>query len=139
MVLLGDSGYPLEPWVITPFRSTTENSNESFFNAQHSKGRSIIERTFGLLKARFRCLLAARELHYTPKKAVQLLNVCCALHNICLLYNVQLQNEDIPIPIYEDTPSTSSNDDLPTTSSSSNFTNIAKNIRNEIMNNMQRS
>lgn len=48
---------------------------------------------FGVLKGRFRCLLAARELHYVPEKVAQILNVCCALHNICLEHNVELPPE----------------------------------------------
>lgn len=87
--ILGDAGYPLEPWLITPFRSPEQFSCESNFNKAHAKARNIVERTIGLLKNRFRCLLGARQLHYSPKKAVQFVNVCCALHNICIYFNVE--------------------------------------------------
>ncbi|XP_017467553.1 PREDICTED: putative nuclease HARBI1 isoform X2 [Rhagoletis zephyria] len=80
---LGDSGYPLEAG--------------GRFNHCHAKGRSIIERVFGILKGRFRCPLAARELHYTPQKVSAIMNVCCALHNICLQFKAELQpSEDFP-------------------------------------------
>ncbi|KAJ0179164.1 hypothetical protein K1T71_004876 [Dendrolimus kikuchii] len=35
-----------------------------------------------VLKARFRCLLAARALHYNPVTAGKIVNACCVLHNI---------------------------------------------------------
>lgn len=95
--MLGDSGYPLEPWIVTPFRSAAEGSREASFNTIHSKTRNIIERCIGLLKARFRCLLGAREMHYAPIKASQIINVCAMLHNICLHFKVpfHLQNETV--------------------------------------------
>ncbi|XP_018786952.1 PREDICTED: putative nuclease HARBI1 [Bactrocera latifrons] len=80
--LIGDSGYPLEPWLLAPYRNAEENSLESLHNEKFTKAKSIIERVFGILKSRFR-------LQYAPKKVVKILNVCCALHNICLIYNVE--------------------------------------------------
>uniref|UniRef100_A0A1I8NJ28 DDE Tnp4 domain-containing protein n=1 Tax=Musca domestica TaxID=7370 RepID=A0A1I8NJ28_MUSDO len=85
----GDSGYPFEPWILTQYRSANEHSTESRFNKRFCKTRSIIELVFGVLKERFRCLLTARELHYAPEKVAHILNVCCALHNICLVHNVE--------------------------------------------------
>ncbi|XP_055839901.1 putative nuclease HARBI1 [Episyrphus balteatus] len=85
--LLGDSGYALEPWLMTPFRTPRTQSVESCFNTSHKKAKNIVERTIGLLKSRFRCLLGARQLHYEPMKAAQIVNVCCALHNICLFFD----------------------------------------------------
>ncbi|XP_058821147.1 putative nuclease HARBI1 [Topomyia yanbarensis] len=85
--ILGDAGYPSEPWLVAPFRAAEEGSAESDFNQRHALGRGIIERSIGVLKNRFRCILGARQLHYVPKKAAQIINVCCALHNICLEYD----------------------------------------------------
>lgn len=52
-LLLGDSGYPLKPWLMTPFNNPSHDS-ETRYNASHGKTRNIIERAFGVLKSRFR-------------------------------------------------------------------------------------
>lgn len=70
---------------MVPYRADIGNER---FNYKHSQCRNIIERCIGLLKSRFRCLLKARELHYTPEKVCQIINVCVMLHNMCLKYNV---------------------------------------------------
>lgn len=133
---LGDSGYPLEPWILTPYRNAAEASAEALFNEKFSKARSLVERVFGVMKGRFRCLLAARELHYDPPKVVRIMNVCCALHNICCEFNVELPTEEI----VESEHLPQSNNNIPNSSnynsSSNNYTNIARNIRDEIKNNM---
>lgn len=92
---VGDAGYPLEPYIMTPYRSAQEGSPEAIFNVKHAKARNIVERTIGVLKNRFRCLLGARQLHYKPCKATQITNVCVALHNICIAYGVDTCIEHI--------------------------------------------
>ncbi|XP_065093820.1 putative nuclease HARBI1 [Ochlerotatus camptorhynchus] len=96
--LLGDAGYPLKPYLITPFRSSTgvpSSPMQTKFNEIHSKTRLIIERTVGVLKSVFRCTLGARQLHYKPEKAARIVNVCCALHNLRIQFNVPVDERDL--------------------------------------------
>lgn len=81
--MTGDSGYPLREYLLTPVGNAVEDSPEGRFNAVHKRARSTIERTFGILKGRWRCLLAARELHYDSDRAGKIILACCVLHNMC--------------------------------------------------------
>ncbi|KAG0421325.1 hypothetical protein HPB47_002776 [Ixodes persulcatus] len=55
--LLGDSGYPLEPWLLNPVPGNPAvGSDEARFNQAHRSTRSVVERCIGMLKNRFRCL-----------------------------------------------------------------------------------
>ncbi|XP_061391094.1 putative nuclease HARBI1, partial [Musca vetustissima] len=97
--LLGDSGYGLEPYIITPYRNPEFNTVEHRFNRRHCAARNIVERTIGNLKSRFRCLQMA--LPYTPLKVSQIVNVCCSLHNICKHFNLPM-DEEVVIPSSSD-------------------------------------
>ncbi|KAM7309526.1 putative nuclease HARBI1 isoform X1 [Ixodes scapularis] len=83
--LLGDSGYALEPWLITPVPGahTTSTASGRFNKADFSM-RSVVERCIGLLKSRFRCLQRHRALYYHPTTATAIIMACAVLHNICL-------------------------------------------------------
>lgn len=85
--ILGDSGYPLQPWLLTPYANPV-SAQQIKFNEKHISTRNVIERCNGVLKNRFRCLSADNVLRYSPLKVSKIINVCCALHNICLEENV---------------------------------------------------
>lgn len=91
--LLGDSGYPLKPYLMTPYKNPDYGTARHTFNQRHSSARNIVERTIGVLKSRFRCLQTI--LPYVPSKVVTIVNVCCALHNICKHYDISLDEEAI--------------------------------------------
>lgn len=84
--LLGDSGYPLEPWLTTPVPGhPAERTPEGRFNVAHASARSVVERCIGLLKSRLRCLQRYRSLHYhQPDWAATIIAACAALHSIAL-------------------------------------------------------
>ncbi|XP_008182278.1 putative nuclease HARBI1 [Acyrthosiphon pisum] len=93
-MLLGDSGYALRAWLLTPFLDPRPDTPEANYNDVICKARSTIERCNGVLKMRFRCLLKHRTLHYAPNKASKIINSCVVLHNLCIMDNIPLYNED---------------------------------------------
>nr|XP_054921826.1 putative nuclease HARBI1 [Dermacentor andersoni] len=83
--LLGDSGYPLEPWLLTPVPGHPPvHTAEGQYNTAHAAMRSVVERCIGLLKSRFRCLQRYRTLLYEPERAANIVAACAVLHNLRL-------------------------------------------------------
>lgn len=92
--LLGDSGYPLQPILMTPFLNPENDSPEFRYNYSHIRVRNCIERCIGVLKNRFRCLLRERVARYSPQFVGKLVNTCAVLHNICIDFNIDIHNLD---------------------------------------------
>lgn len=68
--LLGDSAYPLMPWLLTPVRNP-ENRAERMYNSHHRRMRQRIEGTFSRWKMRWQCLHREGKLCFpTPLKAL---------------------------------------------------------------------
>lgn len=86
----GDSGYPRRPWLMTPILNAAQGSREELYTQRHVQARNCIERCFGLLKERWRCLLKDRVLHYHPSVASKIITACCVLHNMSLTPHLQL-------------------------------------------------
>lgn len=87
--LLGDSGYALRPWLLTPLGDPFEEP-EKRYNRAHKSTRTIIEHVNGILKQRFRCCSKYRVMHYHPEVASKIINTCCVLHNMCMEHKVPL-------------------------------------------------
>ncbi|KAH7933771.1 hypothetical protein HPB49_017005 [Dermacentor silvarum] len=83
--LLGDSGYPLEPWLLVPVPgSHAGTTSEGCYNREHASMRTVVERCIGVLKSKFHCLQHFRTLLYSPDRAARIIYACVALHNIAL-------------------------------------------------------
>ena len=68
---------------MTPILGAAENTPEAHYNKVHGTARNSVERTIGILKGRFRCLLVHRVLHYHPDIVAKIVVACSVLHNIC--------------------------------------------------------
>lgn len=90
-VLLGDSGYPLRPWLMTPYLGNP-NESQQRFNAAHSRTRCIVEQTFGVLKQRFHCLKGGLRVK-DMKLAGKIIVSCAVLHNLCILHGSDWEAE----------------------------------------------
>lgn len=99
-MISGDSGYPLRPWLMTPFLDADAGSPEGMYNQKHIRARVTIENTFGRLKNRWRCLCKDRVLHYKPTKCAQIIQACCVLYNIALDFGVPEPTDDLGIKTY---------------------------------------
>lgn len=87
---LGDSGYPLQPYLMTPFINPQDDA-ELRYNRVHTRARNCVERCFGLLKMRFRCLLKETSSRYQPAFMCNIIKVCAVLHNMCIEENIPFE------------------------------------------------
>lgn len=85
-----DSGYPNRPGYLAPYKGTKYHLPEyrqgpmprgkkELFNYAHSSLRNVIERSFGVLKMKWRILLQLPS--YPIAKQSQIIIACMALHN----------------------------------------------------------
>ncbi|XP_061166251.1 putative nuclease HARBI1 [Saccostrea echinata] len=78
-ILLGDSGYPLTKYLMTPYLAPRTVSEERF-NASLCRTRVLIEQTFGILKRKFQALHFG--LRTSSEQAITCIVACVTLHNI---------------------------------------------------------
>ena len=84
--LLGDSAYPLLPWLIKPFPfSSSLNSEQKRCNYRLSRARVVVEIAFGRLKARWRRLAKQIDMHVD--NVPHIIAACCVLHNMCEIHH----------------------------------------------------
>ncbi|KAJ8915892.1 hypothetical protein NQ315_015505 [Exocentrus adspersus] len=94
--LLGDSGYPLLPYLLTPIVGAPPNSPAARYTHRHSQIRNCVERTIGQFKGIWRCLSADRVLHYKPNFAARIVYACAIIYNLMKAQNVPM-DEDLII------------------------------------------
>ena len=83
--LVGDSAYPVSPWLMKPFPEGTRDLAEILFNKQLSSARVKVECAFGALKNQWRVLM--KRFDSSVDFAIRCAIACAVLHNICLRNN----------------------------------------------------
>jgi nuclease HARBI1 len=94
-LLLGDSGYPCKRYLLTPFLHPV-NEAQHRYNHSHIGTRSVVERTFGRWKNRFRCLLTPLRLALATSQNVIIATAC--LHNLAISLNIPIPDDDLELP-----------------------------------------
>ncbi|XP_044759780.1 protein ALP1-like [Coccinella septempunctata] len=102
--IIGDKAYPAKQWCISPYINRGDLCQVQInFNTQLSRVRQCIERSFALLKGRF------RRLKYLDMNRIDLIPAtilaCCVLHNICI------SDEDVSKEMIEEGQLNNLNDD----------------------------
>ncbi|KAL2079802.1 hypothetical protein ACEWY4_025546 [Coilia grayii] len=92
--LLGDSGFPLRPFLLTPYLHA-QTEPQASYNRAHRLTRAVVERAIGVWKQRFRCLnKGAGGLQLHPRKCCAVTVVAALLHNMALRANIQLPDDE---------------------------------------------
>lgn len=91
-VLLGDRGYALRPYLLTPI-AEPQNEVENLYNEAQIRTRNVIERLFGTWKRRFPVLSAG--IRCKLEFAQMIIVACAVLHNIAVDQNEENFDNDI--------------------------------------------
>ena len=102
-MLIGDAGYACTSYLMTPLRFPVTQKDRKY-NVAHRKTRNVIERTFGVMKQRFKCLeIPLRtDLHHT----LPIIIACACLHNYAIRLGDTMDTGDndgfLPVPRQDD-------------------------------------
>ncbi|XP_066602161.1 putative nuclease HARBI1 [Prorops nasuta] len=102
-MLVGDSGYPSLPFVLTPINNPV-SEEEIRYNQIQVRTRIVVERTFGILKRRFPCL--SKGLTTKLQTCTSIVVTCAILHNLSLIFNDILPEDEENFEFEEDEPET---------------------------------
>ncbi|XP_047145660.2 putative nuclease HARBI1 [Hydra vulgaris] len=85
-LILGDSAYSLEEWLMKPYSDRGNLSREEKnFNFSLSRSCVVVENAFGRLKGRFQCI--SKRFDTSVENTVKIVSACCILHNFCEISN----------------------------------------------------
>ncbi|XP_052187978.1 protein ALP1-like isoform X2 [Diospyros lotus] len=98
--IVGDSGFPLLPWLVTPYQGKDLLASMAEFNKRHLATRVVAERALARLKEMWRII---HRVMWRPDKhrLPRIILVCCILHNIVIDLEDEVLDE-LPLSHHHD-------------------------------------
>lgn len=96
-VLLGDNGYPLRRYLLTPFLRPQTRAQMNY-NRAHKRTRNCVERMYGVWKRRFPAL--RMTLRIKVRTALKVIIATAVLHNIATEMKDDIPQEDLLLHQY---------------------------------------
>nr|XP_054753761.1 putative nuclease HARBI1 [Lytechinus pictus] len=95
--MIGDDAFALRTHMMKPYSRKNLNRTERIYNYRISRARRVVENAFGILAARFQCLLGT--LQQQPDVVRNIIETCVCLHNLIgirhpAMHHGQLDTED---------------------------------------------
>lgn len=81
--IVGDAGFPLQPWLLTPYQGKVLSDLQAEFNKRHSATRLVAQMALARLKEMWRII---HGVMWMPDKnrLPRIVLACCLLHNIVI-------------------------------------------------------
>ncbi|GLT31383.1 hypothetical protein SLA2020_061250 [Shorea laevis] len=99
--IIGDAGFPLLPWLLTPYQGRGLSEFQVEFNKRHSATRMVAQMALTRLKEMWRMI---QGVMWMPDKSrlPRIIFVCCLLHNILIDMEDEVL-DDMPLSHHHDT------------------------------------
>ncbi|XP_041000421.1 protein ALP1-like [Juglans microcarpa x Juglans regia] len=98
--IIGDAGFPLLPWLLTPYQGRGLLDFQSEFNKRHFATRMVAQRALARLKEMWKIIQGVMwkpDKHRLPR----IILACCILHNIVIDMEDEVQDE-MPLSHHHD-------------------------------------
>ncbi|KAL3338182.1 hypothetical protein AABB24_030365 [Solanum stoloniferum] len=98
--IVGDSGFPLLPWLLTPYTGRELSDHQADYNKRHFATRKVAQRALARLKDKWKII---QGVMWRPdkQKLPRIILVCCLLHNILIDLDDGVQDE-VPVTHHHD-------------------------------------
>lgn len=90
--IIGDIGFPLLPWLLTPYRGTNLAEYKLSFNRRHTATHAVAQKALSRLKETWK-IIDGEMWRPDKDRLPRIIFVCCLLHNITIDLDDEVQKE----------------------------------------------
>jgi hypothetical protein len=82
--IIGDAGYPLLPWLLTPYQEENLSDSKAEFNKRHSTATTCMRKALARFQDTWKFLQGQTSCPVNAETLAEAIYACCMLHNIVI-------------------------------------------------------